>query len=394
MRLAWFTPLSTNSAIGRASAAIARELAASVHLDVFHSESGPTLPVQANTVCFRSATSLDPHQLAEYDLIFYNLGNHLPLHLEIFLASRRFPGVIVLHDYVLHHFFATYYFEHLRDPSLYDAEMARLYGPPGLAAALRRHRSLPVAESPDVIRFPFFEPALSGALGVVTHSDFLLRRVQSVFPGPACKIPLPYEPLTAAPLPRESLPVPQDALLLLTTGHVNPNKRIETVLMALAAHPDTAARWFYMVAGPSDPDYLRRLHLLTNSLGLTHRVRFLGYVDDQTLLSCLHHADICINLRFPPIEGASASIIEQMLHAKPIIVPNTGSFRELPHDTVRKVASSHDPHQLLTAIQSLTSHASRAALSARALAYASQTFRADAYARQLLTFCSQLRPPR
>jgi glycosyltransferase involved in cell wall biosynthesis len=383
MKIAWFTPLSERSAIGRASTYIVRELAKVAEVELWHFEKGPAHPVAVKTVF---APAADLGRLAGFDLVVYNFGNHLPFHGEIFEVSRQHPGVIILHDYVMHHFFAALYLEKRREPVAYVVEMEHWYGPAGRAAAERSLKSERVWESDAVVNFPLVERCTEGALGVVAHSEYLLEAVRLAFPGPTRKINLPYEmPEHHQPAGRESLGVPADQLLLVTIGHVNPNKRVHAVLEAMGP------QMHYVVAGPSDPAYQKRLDRIVAERNLGGRVQFLGRVSDELLHTCLAAADVCLNLRQPAIEGASASVIEEMLYGKPVVVNDIGFYRELPGDCVVKVDPANEGPGLRAALARLEQRAEREAMGARALAYAAATFRADNYARDLLRFAWDVR---
>ncbi|OYW07953.1 MAG: hypothetical protein B7X34_09805, partial [Acidobacteriia bacterium 12-62-4] len=324
--------------------------------------------------------------LADFDLVVYNFGNHLPFHGEIFKVSRQHPGVVILHDYVMHHFFAALYLEAQQDPAGYTAEMEHWYGVSGRAAAERSLKGERVWESDEVVNFPLVERCTEGALGVVAHSEYLLDAVRMAFAGPVRKINLPYE-LPANPTAggRASLNVPPGALLLVTIGHVNPNKRVHAVLEAMGPE------MHYVVAGPADPAYQKRLDRIVAERGLGGRVQFLGRVSDEVLHTCLAAADICLNLRQPAIEGASASVIEEMLYGKPVVVTDIGFYRELPPDCVVKVDPADEAAGLRAALAKLADATEREEMGARAMAYAAATFRADNYARDLLRFAWDVR---
>jgi glycosyltransferase involved in cell wall biosynthesis len=383
MKIAWFTPLSERSAIGRASTYIVRELAKVADVELWHFEKGPVHPVHVKTVF---APSADLGRLASFDLVVYNFGNHLPFHGEIFDVSRQHPGVIILHDYVMHHFFAALYLEKRQDPAAYVAEMEHWYGVAGRMAAERSLQGERVWESDEVVNFPLVERCTEGALGVVAHSEYLLEAVRRAFVGPTRKINLPYEmPEHHSPEGRASLNVPADALLLVTIGHVNPNKRVDAVLAAMEQG------MHYLVAGPSDPAYQKRLDRMVAERGLGGRVQFLGRVSDELLHTCLAAADVCVNLRQPAIEGASASVIEEMLYGKPVVVTDVGFYRELPGDCVVKVDPANEAAGLAAALTKLGDATERETMGARALAYATATFRADSYARDLVRFAWDVR---
>lgn len=323
MKIAWYTPLARESSIARVSRLVVSELArhADVHL------WRPEEPAAAGC-----------------DLAVYNLGNHIGYHREIFEASRRAPGIVILHDYVMRNFFAAYW-----------------------------RRDVPGDR-------PLFEEAVRGAWGVVVHSGFLRRRVARVFPGPVKKLGLPLIPDRSGPLlSRAQLGIPKDTTLVLTIGHVNPNKRIEAVIEALKRHRGVT----YVVAGPFEEAYRRTFGECA--------ARFTGYVTDVELRSYLEHADLCVNLRDPVTEGASGSVIEEMLYGKPVIVTDNGFFSELPDDCVRKVNPRHEREDLAKALGDLLAdRGARRALGARAQRYAAAEFRVDAYAKGILEMAREL----
>jgi glycosyltransferase involved in cell wall biosynthesis len=389
MKIAWFTPLSDKSSIGRGCTAVVRELAKLADLEVWHSEAGPKHAVEAKTTYFRDEADPILERLSSFDLIFYNFGNHLPFHREIYLTALQYPGVAILHDFVMHHFFAAYYLEEMRNPERYQAEMKAMYGSRGLAAAKRSLVSPPpVWETDAVTEFPMFEKILPGVRGIITHSDFLLEKVNALRSGPARKIPLSLEVSGGATqAERASLGVPADRLIALTVGHVNPNKRVDAVIEAIAAEP----RIHYLIAGPCEPNYRQRLDAMIRKYGLAERVQFLGYVSEEKLKALLTHADICVNLRYPTTEGASGSVIEQMQYGKPVIVTDAGSFSELPPDAVLKIRLQEEQIDLRAALSSLLDEERRLGLGKRARAYVTSTHRPDLYAKEALRFAWEVR---
>ncbi len=395
MKIAWFTPLSNKSAIGRASVLIVRELAKLADVEVWHSDSGPIHSVPATTTFFRNAKDPILERLAKFDLIFYNFGNHLSFHREIFLTALKYPGVAILHDFVMHHFFASYFLEELRDPAQYIAEMERLYGAVGLDVVKRSLQRERIWETDRVVEFPMFETAMRGALGVITHSDFFLEAVSERRTGPVCKIPLPYEiPPTGIPTKRESLGIPEGQLIVLTVGHANSNKRLETTIEVIGSDDKLRSKLHFLIAGPCDSQYQKQLEAISKKYGMQDRVQFLGYVSDEHLQLCLTHADICVNLRYPAFEGASASVIEEMYYGKPVVVSDTGFYTELPSDCVRKIRAHEEQLDLRAALLELLDNTHRTSLGQRAREFAAATFLAEQYAREVVRFAWDVRSAR
>jgi glycosyltransferase involved in cell wall biosynthesis len=395
MKIAWFTPFSVQSAIGRASAAIVAELSKDSTVDVWHCESSGVRKTAARTIQFSRALAVDLTALEAYDVVVYNFGNHLPFHREIFHLSQRFPGVCILHDFVMHHFFAAYYLEDLKNPEGYIEAMGRLYGDGGraVAAGAVGGQSARVWETDDVVKYPLFEDTIRGAYGVIAHSHFLTARIAKSYCGPVACIPLAYDVVRPVlPLSRQQLDVPEDRMLLVTVGHANRNKRIHAVIDALGRVTGAADKVVYAVLGPCDSAYRTQLLDMARSKGLESAVRLLGYTPDETLQAYLTHADFCVNLRFPAIEGGSASLIEEMLYGKAVVVTDTGIYRELPDDCVIKISPENELQELAPALRNLIENGKlRQQLGDRARRFAEEEFHPANYARAFLKFVREAR---
>ena len=138
--------------------------------------------------------------------------------------------------------------------------------------------------------------------------------------------------------------------------------------------------------------YRHRLASSARKLGLESVVRFPGAVSDEVLEAYLANADICVNLRFPAIEGASASIVEEMLHGKPVIVTDTGFYSELPNDCVFKIRPTHEDEDLAVCLRKLVGdREARLKTGRMAKQFAETHFQAAEYAKELLRFIREVR---
>lgn len=396
MKIAWFTPFSVKSAIGRFSQGVTAELAKRASVEIFCFDAGPTHATSVPVRKFSSSTAITDQTLAAFDVIFYNFGNHLPFHLEIFKTSRRVPGVAVLHDFVLHHFFAEYYLNLHRSQDDYLNAIGRFYGKAmrdTAAAGLNKKGRPHFWDTDMVVGCPMFEEVLGGAQGVIAHSEFLTQRVASVFGGPVRKIPLHYkiDPDGAAQS-RRQLGLAVDSLVIVTIGHANPNKRITATIDALGKLDSSKIQ--FVIAGPCGKEYRKEIDEAIRRNRLESVVKVTGEVTDEALRGYLSVADICVNLRYPAMEGASASAIEEMLYGKPIIVANIGFYAELPDDCVVKVRPN-SPAELGDALAHLVANADvRTRLGLAAQAYASKEYAADHYAELALQFADEVRRAR
>jgi glycosyltransferase involved in cell wall biosynthesis len=147
----------------------------------------------------------------------------------------------------------------------------------------------------------------------------------------------------------------------------------------------------YVVVGGCQGPYGEKLLALRDHLGLRDQVRFTGYASDHLLQSYLAHADFCVNLRLPAMEGGSASCAEQMLYGKAIIVTDTGVYRDFPGYCVWKTRPESESADLDRAMRTLTANAElRRRLADAAWHHAEKNFAPAAYANSVLAFCTLL----
>jgi len=118
---------------------------------------------------------------------------------------------------------------------------------------------------------------------------------------------------------------------------VNANKCVQQVIETLATTPGLRDRYHYDIVGAIEPSMRGRLEDLIDSHHLRDSVTIHGEVDGPILQDFLRDADVISSLRWPALEGASASAIEGMLAGKPVIVADVGFYQTLPDSCVLKV---------------------------------------------------------
>jgi glycosyltransferase involved in cell wall biosynthesis len=127
------------------------------------------------------------------------------------------------------------------------------------------------------------------------------------------------EPADAPPVPRESLATPASAPLLLAMGRLHDAKAHDVSLTALAELPD-AYLWI-AGAGPAEA----KLKAMAQALGVSARVRFLGWRTDASAL--YRAADICV---FPSRhEPLGNVVIQAWAHGLPVVAAASQGPRAL-----------------------------------------------------------------
>jgi glycosyltransferase involved in cell wall biosynthesis len=300
----------------------------------------------------------------DVDVRVYHVGNNPDAHGWIVDALRRKPGVVVLHDFVLHHLVAGLTVGRGDGHAYLDA-MEREGGVVGrlLGHGVLDKRIPPLWESrPE--DFHLAGEVLDLATGLIVHSHYVEERARAAgYAGPVWRIPHPaWEVPAVEPAPLEGSP------LIGSFGNVNASKRIPQLLEAFARlrreRPD--ARLLLVGAVSPGFDLDRRLQRLgLSDEGIVRE----AYVEEDRLWSLMAACDVCVNLRAPTMGETSGSVIRQLSLGKPVVVSDVGWFAELPDSVALKVPVDADETDALYAALELLSRdeSARTAMSASAL---------------------------
>ena len=332
-RIAWFSPLPpSRSGIADYSAELLPHLAELVDLTVFAADpAAVTLP----GLTVRPASDFVLNH-AEYDLPLYQMGNS-DQHEWVYALMLRHPGVVVLHDYFLHHFI-RHRTVGRGEWAAYGRELAYVLGEDGrqLARAVRRGS----AASP-LFEEPLNERLIDASLGLIVHSRFAAEKARSYRPNlPLAVVPALVEPRPGRSL-RDRLDLPDNAMLFGSFGQITTEKRIDAALQAfrglLERYPDAR----YLLVGGAQPDV--DPNDLVMQLSLENVVHRIGYVEGlDEFADWIHTADVVVNLRQPTVGETSAVALRAMAAARPLIVYDHGWYSEIPDEAAIKVPPDDD----------------------------------------------------
>jgi glycosyltransferase involved in cell wall biosynthesis len=294
----------------------------------------------------RPGLAPDLRLLSQADAVVYNMGNHAGFHGAIWAASRRKPGVMVIHELCFHHMFANLMGRDKPSGRYLD------FIDEALGAKARKlcadqlvHGVMSFDEL--AARLPLIEAVVAGARGVVCHNPDVAEAVRKVSDIPTTVLDLPYP---AADETRPSAREPGRAPRFLQFGHIGgPSRRLEEVLRALASHRDRPFS-FRILGEVWDR---KGIEALIDQLGLRRRVTVGGFVSDAELDRALQDADLVFNLRFPSMGEASGSQLRIWANGAPSVVTRTGWYRFLPDDVVVKVDQSRERADLSACIDAV-----------------------------------------
>ncbi len=295
------------------------------------------------------------------DLPLYHVGNDPEAHGWILEALRAWPGVAVLHEWVLHHLIAGLTLGR-KDVAQYLAALEREAGIAGRLLGLGVvDGCVPALWESRPEDFPLASVVLDATrdCGVVVHSRYVEERVRETgYRGPVWRIPHP-----AWPVPDVEPADLGEGPVIGCLGHLNASKRIPQLLDAFARVRDARL----LLVGSA-----------SRQLDLDGRVARAGipvvredYVDERRFWSLMARCDAIVSLRAPTMGETSGSAIRALSLGKPLVVSDVGWFAELPETVAFKVpVDEREVDVLAGSLELLVTRADvRAAMSAAAVEY-------------------------
>src|SRR4051794_22486875 len=270
---------------------------------------------------------------AQGDVALYHLGNNR-LHAGIYERALERPGVVVLHDAVLHHFLLG----HL-DEGRYVEEFVYNYGEwlRGLARELWRGRAASGADH-RYFEYPMLKRIAERARAVVVHNPAAARIVLEHAPGArVTEIPHLFAP---PPLPsggeairfRERIGAGIDRFLFGVFGYLRETKRLMTVLEAFREIDGPAS---LLIAGEFvSTDLERAVEPLLRGPGILR----LPHLSERDFWLAASAVDACINLRYPAAGETSGIAIRLMGIGKPVLLSESEECSRIPEDACIRIA--------------------------------------------------------
>jgi glycosyltransferase involved in cell wall biosynthesis len=377
MKVAFVTPMEERSAIAEVSLRVIQAVRHRWDIDIWYPACDRPRYTAVPTSPFVHGKKV-ARELASYDLVVFVLGNS-PYHVEILAAARLVSGLVVMHDLSLIHLLAAYDDEHQVD--LLES-VARLCGPPAAAIALDDYRLKPGGSLTDLAGLlPMTQVAMQNSLGVITHSHYAAEAISGQTAGLIAVAPLP----NLQPLAGKGADDAGHEMLLVVAGVVNSNKCIDRLIEAVAASKKLRDHARIRVVGSVSVEQRDYLAEVAAKAGLADRVELTGSLPLDEYDKALDDATVFVCLRDPVLEAASASLLDEMVRGRPVIVYNHGHYAELPDDAVIKVDPSGGQRALIQSLERLVSDLALGSdTGERGRDYVKSVHTAEAYARVLV----------
>jgi glycosyltransferase involved in cell wall biosynthesis len=275
------------------------------------------------------------HMHHPYDQIIYHMGNNT-LHKYIYETLLKYPGIAVLHDYVLHPFV-----QHITaldgKPAQYIQEMKEAYGDEGerIANSFVHGIYPPV----DFMKYPLNEKIINVSQAIIVHSNFVKGLIYQndkthVIPLGRSVVHLDQDLITET---RVKFGLDANSLVIGCFGYMNPNKRVSTLLKVFYRLATQYTNLLLILVGDINPSMRHELLRFSRENSIEDNIRIIGYVPEDQYFGYLSCADIVVNLRHPTMGETSGTQLDAMAFGKPLIVSNIGSYAEIPDSCCWKV---------------------------------------------------------
>lgn len=399
LRVAYFSPLSpTPSGISDYSEELLPLLQQYVDLDLYvDAASIANKKIRSH---FRWHHYRDFDRQAEktpYGVCLYHMGNN-PFHRFVYETLLAHPGVVVLHDFVLHHFIAGITLER-GHAEAYREEFRYCEGEGALGVAAEL-ASPAMHSASRFLRFfdhPLNKRVVDASLGVIVHSRWAESRLREQSPRvPIQHIPHHfYAPPTQAPATEEQRRglrrrLGLDGRLVVGSfGFITRHKRIHVVLDAIRTLLLEFPSLLCLLVGRPEPEL--PLEQWIRDAGLGEHVRVTGYVSGAEFFDYVHAADVCTGLRYPSAGETSGSLIRLLGSGKCVIVSDYNQFSEFPSDCVVKIPlDSYEVETLAEWLAELFRHPGlRARIGQNARQYVRENNSLEASARKYAQFLQE-----
>jgi glycosyltransferase involved in cell wall biosynthesis len=370
LRLAFFSPLPpASTGIADYTIDVAGELRARCAIDVFHDqETVETGRLPPGVGAFPAASFDARHAERPYDLNVYQMGNGTA-HAFLYPFLLRLPGLLVLHDLVLHHSRAKTFLDsaearaYAADPASItrrDAALTRIdeyraeveYSYPG------RGERVAFAQLGTVgpllpYAYPLFRIPVEASRLTACHNAFMVEAVRDEVAG---SDPVHVPMMAAAAHPeagevralRTRLGIAEGDLVIGSFGLLTPEKRVETVARAVARATVAHPRLRLLLVGPV-PDR-ESLDRQLARLGVLARTVVTGRVPFHELPAHIELADIVVHLRYPTARETSAALLRVLAQGRPTVISDLEHLADIPEDAVARAAPDDEEGDVLRAI--------------------------------------------
>lgn len=294
-----------------------------------------------------ASESADEAKIQGCHAALYHLGNNR-LHAGAYEAALAHPGIVVLHDAILHHFYLGQLprQEYIEEFVYNEGEWFR-------DRAAEYWRQSGAAESDErFFRYPMLRRVVERNRAVIVHNPKARRMVEQaaeahapglrVFEIPHFAEPPPVDDSGRRTAARRQYEIPEESVVIACLGYLRPSKRVGALLDAVRS---LNVPYTLLLAGEfTSSDYENSILHRAGGIPLV-RVR---HLPEEQWLELASIVDVCVNLRYPAAGETSGILMRMMALGKPVLVTCATEVAGLPAHAVVKVDHGDGEVELLS----------------------------------------------
>jgi glycosyltransferase involved in cell wall biosynthesis len=346
MKISWFSPVPPDHTdIANYTMRLMPVLVRAFDTEVY-SES-KTCDDQLKALCpvnHFTAERIDWKALNRGGIPVYHIGNNIHFHAEIIKACRMCPGIVVMHDLSIHETILNLCLKHGYGKVEYFSILNRFGG----KNAVNMGKAFLEEKTGDTNQlsasYPLFEYVLNSARGVIAHNPQIISKLQTFCKAPIMYAPLPYKCKADICDPVDRRERKRQVYKIVIFGYLgSSNRRLRPFLEAFAKSGCADAFEITLAGKYSDSD----LKTWIKPLGISFRIKRLGFLSDDDLDELLRDSDLCINLRWPSRGEASGTLLRTWDQSLPVLVTHTDFYSTLPKDIVAFVDPEKETEDII-----------------------------------------------
>lgn len=371
--LAWVTPFGPASDISAFSHNLMREFhrvaqTLDATITVFVNANGPSYWTPLPTVAL-TGTEADVDMLLGFDFVVFNIGNNIANHCHINRLALQVPGVVIVHDLVMHGalaamlgFGAT---KAQARADIYTLLVGDHYGARGLDVVAQSRLCMSSGsalyvpwENSAATEMPLIEPFVTSCAALVVHSTHAQTRLRPPLETPVLRLALPWDQKPSLSdaqwhaWSRGTAEARRCAIVCI--GYIGRTKCLDQVVLAFAGSEQLRGSATLQIVGhPDDGEYVEELRSMVARFALERCVGFELSASVDRLQEIKLVADIFVNLRHPNTESASGSLTEQLNAGKPVVVYPSGAYAEIGPEAAVRVDRQAGVSALAAALETL-----------------------------------------
>ncbi|GAA4296433.1 hypothetical protein GCM10023142_35150 [Anaerocolumna aminovalerica] len=268
----------------------------------------------------------------EYNYIIYNFGNNPEYHGYMYDMIQKYPGYVILHDYILYYLFVGYYAnKNMLFQKIYEIEGC--YGIQIVKNSLKNYDNNDLLRHKQIASLlPMNKEVIEKAKGVIVHSEYTNNIIKKNYSGINTLVihlvKCETENFDDKLFLHNKLGIGKNEKIIGSVGFIAETKQNELACLAIKKYNDTHnEKIHYVMIGEGNyVDYL-----------LDDYIHKTGFINNKDFFKAINSCSIILNLRYPYNGESSATLIQCMDIGIPCVVTNIGWFSEIPNNSVIKV---------------------------------------------------------